>query len=105
MDKTKELSRVYTKGLTCPFKQSEAEARNLLIGIIAGSLFLIISVTLFGMWRKNYVKVHTHVTTQAEINEADRIEAAANGGVEMNGIVPGADASSVKKKKKTQASS
>lgn len=100
MDKTKELSRVYTKSLTCPFKQSEAERRNLLIGIIAGSLFLIISMTLFGMWRKNYVKVHTHITTQAEINEADRIEAASNGGVEMNGIVPDADASSAKKEKK-----
>ena len=87
MDKATELARVFTKNLKCPYKTSEKDKKNTILGVIGGSIVLIIAITLFSMWRKKYVAIHTHITTQAEIDEADRVEAAA--GVEMSNVVGG----------------
>ena len=67
----KILSREFVENRKCPRKLSEEETKNLLIGSIGGGVVLIGCIVAFGMWRKSYVKVHTHVETNEEMEEAE----------------------------------
>jgi ABC-type nickel/cobalt efflux system permease component RcnA len=82
MDKEKDLERTFTQSMDCPRKLSEEQELNMIIGISVGSVVFIAAVVAFGMWRKNYVKVHTHNETAEEMEARERE-------LEMNGVVVG----------------